>query len=169
MSYLKLPKTCSDHAIGFQSVNQAIDNNAALLSAFDVRHSIGVGGNSPYGFPMRAVGRHDDILIARTVADFAVDTTLPTPGLVVRLSGPILGALFYTRLAVGQWRIFVSTSQRVAAVALMKSTASVDYKANCYVSYDPSTGPSIAVTTWNIATPITADLPFSLVLWAETA
>lgn len=172
MSYLKLPKTTSDHAVGFQSINQAIDNNAALLAAFDARHAIGVGGNSPYGFPTRAVGRHDDVLIARSVADFAVDTSLPTPTLVALLAGPIFGALFYTRLGTGQWRIYVSSAQRIAAVALMKSSASVDYKANCYVSYAPTTGPSVTVSTWNInsgSTPALADINFSLAVWTETS
>ena len=169
MSYLKLPKTVSDHAVGFQSINQAIDNNAALLDAFDSKHSIGVGGNSPFGFPTRAVGRHDDILIARSVADFVVDLAPLTPVLVPLVAGPIFGPLFYTRLGTGQWRIYVASSQRIAAVALMKSTASVDYKANCFVSYDPSTGPSITVSTWDISTATQEDLDFSLVVWTETS
>lgn len=169
MSYLKLPKTTQDHCVGFQSVVQAIDNNAALVAAFDLRHSIGVGGNSPLGQPTRALGRHDDILVARSVADFTVATTLPTPRLSTLVAGPIFGSLAYTRLATGQWQIFLATPQLFAAVALMKSTTSSDRKATCYVATSPSTGPSVIVSTWNIATPALEDLPFSLAVWTQAA
>lgn len=166
MSYLKLFKTCSDHAVGLQSVNQAIDNNDALYAAIDVAHSMGVNGDSPYGRPLQALGRHDDILIARSTADFTI-STLATPTLLPALLGPIFGSLSYQRLGPGQWRIFIATPQLFGAVALMKSTASVDYKATCFTVADPSLGPSVIVSTWNIATPTTQDLPFSLTVWAQ--
>lgn len=167
MSYLKLPTTTSDHCVGYQSVVQAINNNAALVDAFDSKHSIGIGGNSPHGLPTFALGRHDDILIARSVADFTVDTTLPTPRLSTLVSGAIFGSLAYTRLAVGHWQIFLGTPQLFAAVALMRSTASSDRKATCYIATSPSTGPSVIVSTWNVATPALEDLPFSLAVWTE--
>lgn len=170
MSYLKLPKTTQDHAVGFQSVNQAIDNNAALLAAFDLRHSIGVGGNSPYGAPTRAVGRHDDILIARTVVDFAVDTSRADPALQVITGGSLLVGGFVDRIAAGEWILHLATAQLFAAVALMKSTASVDRKATCYRTSSPSTGPAIYITTWDRSGGSWApdDLPFSLVLWTQS-
>ena len=166
---MKLFKTVQDHAVGFQSVNQAIDNHDALKTLFDVKHAIGVNGNSPYLQPTRSVGRHDDMVIARSVADFKVDTTLVTPALVPYVSGPLFSPLLYQRLAVGSWRIFIGTAQLLGAVALMKSSASVDYKANCFVNVDPVQGPSIYVTTWNVPTPITADLPFSLQVWTQVS
>lgn len=169
MSYLKLPKSTMDHAVGFQSVNQAIDNNAALLTAFDAKHSIGVGGNSPFGFPTRAVGRHDDILIARSVADFTVNTTVLTPILSARVGGPIFGPLRYIRIGSGQWQIFIATPQLYGAVALCKSTGSVDRKANCYITMSPGSGPSIIVSTWVVSTPALSDLDFSLVVWTQAA
>lgn len=164
---MKLPTTTQDHAVGLQSVVQAIDNNAALLSAFDTRHSIGVGGNSPYGFPLRAVGRHDDILIARSVAEFFVDTVPATPTITGRLAGPAFGTLRVDRMAVGQWKVYLATPQLYAAVAMLKSTASVDRKANCYVAGSTSAGPTVIVSTWNVATPALADLSFSLVVWTQ--
>lgn len=167
MSYLKLPKTCSDHAVGYQSVVQAVENNAALVTAFDAKHSIGIAGGSPFGLPTLALGRHDDILIARSAADFTVDTAPITPILVSLLAGPVFGALQYARLAVGQWQIWLATPQLFAAVALMKSTATADYKATCYAVSNPSTGPSIIVSTWDIATATLDDLPFSLVVWTQ--
>jgi hypothetical protein len=168
VSYAKLFLTCQDHAVGLQSVNQAMDNQDALYAAIDSKHSLGVGGDSPYGQPTRALGRHDDILIARTVAHFSVDATPVVPRLAMSVGGPVLGNLAYVRLAVGQWRIYLSTPQLFGAVALMQSSASVDYKANCLTSYDPATGHFVTVTTWNIAGgPIALDLPFSLVLWTQ--
>lgn len=169
MSYLKLPKTTQDHAIGYQSVVQALDNNAALVTDFDVRHSIGIGGNSPHGRPTEALGRHDDILVARSVADFKVDTSIVTPRLTTVVSGVVFGSLAYVRIAAGQWQIFLATPQLFGAVALMKSTASVDQKATCFVSVASTTGPCVYVSTWVIDTGVwvTADLPFSLVVWTQ--
>lgn len=169
MSYLKLPKTTQDHAVGLQSVNQAIDNNDALVLQFDARHSIGTAGYSPPGSGTAALGRHDDILIARTVANFGVDTTPATPVLVPHISGPILGALVYTRMAVGQWRIYLSTPHLFGAVALMEANATADYKATCYTQFSPTTGHAVTVSTWNVATPALEDLPFSLIFWTQTA
>lgn len=172
MSYVKLFTTVQDHAVGQQSVVQAIDNNAALLTAFDAKHSIGIGGESPYGFPAKALGRHDDILIARSVADFEIDNTTTTTRLKALVSGHIFGSLVYSRLAAGQWQILIATPQLFGAVALMKSTASVDYKANCYRVSSTTTGANIIVSTWNVnsgGTAALADLPFSLVVWTEIA
>ena len=168
MSYVKLIKTVQDHAVGFQSVNQAIDNNQALVDAFNLRHAIGVGGNAPFRRPLASVGRHDDILIARSVADFTVDTTLSVPALTAVIAGPLFGTTDYARISAGQWKIPLATPQFFGAVALMKSTASTDVKATCYASYDPSRGASVYVSTWIIDTGawVTDDLPFSLVVWA---
>jgi hypothetical protein len=169
MSYLKLPTTTQDHCIGYQSVVQAINNNGAMVDAFDAKHSVGVGGNSPYGQPTRAVGRHDDAFIARSVAEFEVDTSLPTPALSAIVSGPIFGSLAYTRLGTGQWQIFIATPQLYAAVALLKSSSSVDRKATCYRTTSLTQGPSIIVSTWNIATPALENLDFSLIVWTQAA
>lgn len=171
MSYVKLPKTTQDHFVGYQSVNQAIDNNAALLSLYDAKHAQGVGGFNAQMRPLNAIGRHDDILIARSVGEFDVDTTLATPSLKPRMLGPLFGSLQYDRLAAGQWRIYLASPQLVGAVALMKSSASVDEKATCYTVYDTSRGPSVIVTTWlrDSGAWAPADLPFSLIVWAQTA
>lgn len=168
MSYVKLPTTTQDHCVGYQSVNQAIDNNTLLFQVFDEKHSTGVDGNSPYGRPTLAVGRHDDILIARSVADFDVDTAaLPQPTLRLIVGGPIFGSLVFTRIAAGQWQIFFSTPQLYGAAALMKSSSSVDRKATCYRSTSLTQGPSVIVSTWNVATASLADLPFSLIVWTQ--
>lgn len=169
MSYLKPPKTTQDHCVGYQSVVQAIDNNAALVTAFDARHSIGVGGNSPIGVPAQRLGRHDDMVIARSLAEFDVDTSFPTPILVPIILGPSFGQFVHTRLAVGQWQIFLGTPQLFAGVALMKSTTSSDRKATCYQVSSTTTGPSLIVSTWEIDAGAwaMADLSFSLVVWTQ--
>ena len=169
MSYLKLPTTTQDHAVGFQSVNQAIDNNNALKAHFATKHSVGIDGFSPQYKPTLAVGRHNDILIARTVAEIDVDTSLPTPTLSAVVSGPCLGALQYARLGTGQWQIFFTTPQLFAAVGLMKSSSSVDRKATVYRSTSLTQGPSVIVTTWDVAAAAPDDLPFSLILWTQAA
>lgn len=169
MAYSKLPLTDQDHFIGYQSVNQAIDNNDALADLYDAKHSLGVGGADPFGAPLRAVGRHDDICIARSVADFEVVTTLAVPALRARVSGPVFGSLSFSRLAAGKWRVFIAAPRLVGVTALMKSTGSTDAKATCYLVYDPTTGPSVLVTTWlqSGGTWAAADLPFSLVAWGQ--
>lgn len=158
-----------DHAVGFQCVNRAIDNNDALKDLYDVKHALGVNGQDPYRQPTRAIGRHDDILIARTVVTFEVDSTTLVPTLRPVVSGPVLGDLFYTRIAAGQWRIYMASAQLVGVAASMKASAAVDYKADCYVSYDPSTGPAVTVTTWDVSTATLDDLPFSLAIWTQTS
>lgn len=165
MAYSKLFLTTQDHAIGFQSMNQAIDNNAALKDLYEAKHSLGVGGNSPYGFPLRSVGRHDDIVIARSVSRYGVDTSLAVPALTVLQPGSMPS--FAQRMGTGQWRIFVSTPQLFGAVALMESSASIDRKASVYPAYDPATGPQVIVTTRSAWAE--ADLPFSLIIWAQAA
>jgi hypothetical protein len=168
VSYLKLPTTTQDHAIGSVTVGQMVDNNAALCAHFDAKHSIGVGGTSPYGRPVQAVGRHDDILIARSVAEFSVNTSLPIPALSAIVTGPVFGWTF-TRLGTGQWQIFLATPQLYAAVALLKSSSSVDRKATCYTTTSLTQGPNVIISTWNVATAALADLPFSLIVWTQAA
>ena len=171
MSYLKLFKVTQDTPVGYQTVNQACANNTAMLELYDAQHGAGIGGYNTGQFvnPIESIGRHDDVRIARSVLYAYVDTSLPTPILVPRVAGPIFGSFVFRRLAPGQWRIWVGVPYLVGATAMMKATATADYKATCYVSYDASTGPAITVTTWGVDggswTPL--DLDFSLSVWAN--
>lgn len=171
MAYTKLFKVCQDAPLGYQSVNQAVDNNTALKDLYDAKHSLGMGGNNIHGVPLLNVGRHDDILIARTVAHFVVDSSTSTTTLTTTMSGPIFGsALQYRRIGTGRWQIYISTPQRFGATALCRSTASTDRKATCYASYSNSEGPSVYVTTWTIGAGWGyADLDFSLTIWTQRA
>jgi len=164
MSYVKLPKGVSDYAVGYQSVNQALDNNAALYEQVDARHSTGVGG-AAYGDPFLAPGQHDDILVARTVADVFVDATGAAVLSYLLLNGPIInGAPQY--VADGKWKIYVSTPQLVGAVATIKETSLVDRYAQCRVSNDTN-GPYVMVTTWDVASGTLVNVDFSLALWSD--
>jgi len=169
MSYVKLPKVTSDYAVGFQSVNQARDNNTALLAQLDAKHSTGTNGQSPPGRPFEAVGRHDDIVIARTVAHFTVDALVVPTRLRQLVSGPMLPVLVAQELKTGQWQIFVSTPHVFWAHATPSASASVSRKANAYLTQSPDQGPSVIVTTWEQDagswTPSYFD--FSLVFWAK--
>lgn len=164
MAYEKPFLTTSDHAVGLQCVNRALENNRALLrEQLDPGHAItsSVGVDAFLG-----LGKHDDPLIARTAADFQLDIgTLDTVAIAL-VSGP---AIFGTpiRLAVGRWKIRVTTPQLVSAYASIKgASAGVARHAACVVSGDLS-GPFVAVTTWNVAGGAPADYDFSLVIYAE--
>lgn len=172
MSYTKLYTVVQDHAVGIAQVNGANANGEAIKDFYGVRHGLGIGQFNPTGTVITGdiVGKHNDVLISRTVADFDVDTTLVVPALVPLVSGWILGAsLFSQRMAEGQWRIFLMTPGLFQAVALLKSTASVDRKATTYNVFDPQRGPGVIVTTWeqDAGTWAKTDLPFSLVFWAQ--
>ena len=162
MSYTKLPTTVQDNAIGFQSVNQAINNNSALKDQFELRHLL-QGGTYSGGAFFRE-GRHNDALIARTVVRYTIDTTLPTIWAAKVMGGPLLDFGLPIRMGNGQWRINVRASQLVGAVALANASAVVDRKATCLVQSGP-TQPSVVVSTWNVATALLEDFDFTLAIY----
>jgi hypothetical protein len=169
VSYLKLFKTTQDHAVGVQSINQSSDNNDAMRDLYDAKHSLGLDGYNTGGFnnPFRAVGRHDDPLVARTVARFRIDSTAAVPVASTIISGPMLALSTPLRMGAGQWRIFVVTPQLFGAVALIEGAPAVDLKATCFVEFNPATGPCVVVSTWNVASAARVDYNFSLILWAN--
>jgi len=164
MSYEKPFLTTSDHAVGLQCVNRALENTRAMYSdQFDPNHSTGINGLS-YGDPFLALGQHDDPLVARTAADFAIDST----GLIAfaLVSGPlVVGSVEFMK--AGQWRVYVSTPRITSAYACVKgATAGAARYASCRTVAD-SSGPYVVVTTWNVAGGVLANYDFSLVLYAE--
>ena len=166
MSYSKPFLTTSDHAVGFQCVNRAIDNNRALF--FDYVEPKHATGRDPADVFI-GKGRHDDVLIARTVADFLFVTATLATGpeqLFAEVSGPmIVGAP--VRMKTGQWKIYISTPQLFSAAATIKgATAGNSRQASCFVLVD-SVGPYVIVSTWNVSGGVLADYDFSLVLWSR--
>lgn len=169
MSYVKLPTTCQDHAIGIQTVQQAEENNARIKEHLAVRHALGNGQFNTSSFinPLSAVGRHNDTLIARSVLQCFIDNTSAVPTLLTRLSGPAFGVLNYIRRAAGQWQLFLQAPFEFGAVATMSASSTVDYAVRTYRITDPNYGPSLIVSTWAIDAGSWAltDLPFDLALW----
>ena len=166
MSYEKPFLTTQDHAVGLQCVNRALENNRALYSdQFDPGHSTGINGLS-YADPFLGPGKHDDPLVARTAADFILDTYATGAVALQVLSGPmIFGAPQYVK--TGQWDIYITTPRIFAAYACIKgATAGVARYATCFVA-NALDGPYVTVTTWNVAGGVLADYNFSLVLYAE--
>lgn len=171
MSYSKLPKGVQDYAVGFRSVRQADDNADAIFDTLDAKHALGNGGFNPssYTNPLDAIGRHDDFLIARTVAKFTVDTTPATPTAIPLMAGPLLGLLSVSRYGIGQWRIYFAAGVDFLAAAQMPAASAIDYRATCYKFYDPNFGHGYIVTTWAIDTGVwtPTDLDFDLAIWAQ--
>lgn len=168
MSYVKLPTTVSDHAIGFQTVNQANDNGEALLDLYAEKHMVPTTATAGAPFWQRNVfGKHNDPLIERGNADFYVDSTSGvTPVLGARLSSGIFGATAQ-RVDVGVWRVYIAAPQVFFAVATPRATAAGERKANCFISYGPY-GPLILVSTWEKSGSwATADYDFGLCVWGQ--
>lgn len=171
MSYVKLPTVVSDFAVGIQSMQQASDNADALKDVLDAEHALGNGGFNTSAFtnPLNEVGRHDDNLIARTVAHCYIDNTGGLTRLSAYFAGPVLGSLTYRRLGTGQWQMYLQAPFLFFGVASMPATASVDYQPRTYRSYDPQFGSSLIVSTWAIDSGswVLDDLDFDLAIWLQ--
>lgn len=171
MSYVKLFTTVSDHAIGIQSVNQAVDNAQSLYDQFDLRHAAETGALGG-GDVFLQVGKHDDIRVSRTVIDFKLDAAASPMRLMQLLSGRIVGGAI-ERLSVGVWKIPVATSNIVGVVGTAKATSSGYRHVGCTMSSEGG-GPSfpartyITARTWSILTGAPEDFDFSLVIWAPS-
>jgi hypothetical protein len=169
MTYVKLPKTVRDHAVGFQSLNQANDNGEAVLDIYELKHLVPTSATAGSPFWQRNVpGKHNDILIARATADFFIDSTSGiTPSLGASLSGGIFGTIAPQRIGTGQWRIYLATSQNFFCVATPRATTGVERKATCFISSGPS-GSLVIVSTWERAPSwARTDFNFSLAVWGE--
>lgn len=160
MSYVKLFTVCSDFALGFQTLNQGLDNNRAIYDQFDVGHSVGrVAWGSPDA--ILGKGRHDDPLVARTVVDVEIDSNGDPFGL---LTGPLMVGV--THLAAGTWRVQIGTGRIFYAFATIKgATAGVARQASAHVAIGAS--PYVDVSTWNCSAGEKTDYSWSLVVYAE--
>lgn len=166
MAYEKPFLTTSDHAVGLQCVNRAIENNRALLmDQFDPGHSLGLGG-AARGDPFLSPGRHDDPLVVRSVALFSMDVGALDTVAITLIDGPLIfsGA---RRVAQGEFQIFLTTQEIVSAYALINgASAGVARHAACLVSNNTN-APYVTVSTWNVSGGAKADYDFSLVLYSE--
>jgi hypothetical protein len=171
MSYVKLFTTVSDHAVGIQSVNQAVDNAQALYDQFDLRHAAEAGALGG-GDVFLQVGKHDDIRVSRTVIDFKLDAAASPMRLMQLLTGRIIGGTI-VRQSAGVWKIPVTSDSMLGVVGTAKATAAGYRHVGCTVSREGG-GPSfpdrtyITARTWNILTGAPEDFDFSLVIWAPS-
>lgn len=163
MSYAKLHAVVSDFAVGLQSVNQAIDNNAAIFSQFNARH-----GTEYLPSTFQQAGFHDDLLIARTVIRCTIDTTGVEPRLVTQLNGPLFPSAVgdAIRIGVGRWRLRLRVTNLYAAVPMLESATATDRLVNCLLEGVGTAAPTIQVSTWNVAAAARADYAFMIGIWA---
>jgi hypothetical protein len=166
VSYVKSFKVVSDFALGFQTLNQALENNRALLEQVDAKHATGRTAWSSSDTYLEN-GRHDDPLVARTSADFEVDTTGTVIVARTLIRGPMIQSA-PVNTALGQWKFVISTPQFFGAVACAKGVnPGAGMYATCFCDFS-TTGPhTVTVTTWNVASGLPAFYDFSLVVWAE--
>lgn len=168
MAYEKGFKVTQDFALGIQSVNRGIANNEALRDLWTTRHSEGINGISAPGLAFQ-FGRHDDILVARSVTHFTVATDSGGTKYLI-FDAEMRGALTSTyqpqRLGTGHWRIYVQSPNIFQAVATPYEASSTGYKANCRIVTAANGLPYVDVSTFNINTATRADIDFSLVVWA---
>jgi hypothetical protein len=82
MAYAKLPLIIQDYGLGFQSVNQAADNEQALRDAYDAEHYVESVAFLGFGFSSveKEFGAHDSFLIPRAVASVKTSTVTLTTG-----------------------------------------------------------------------------------------
>ena len=165
MAYEKPFLSVSDHAVGLQCVNRALENNRALFEdQFDPGHSAGLGGTAQSD-PFFSPGRHDDPLVARTVANFSVSTVVDEALAIV--TGPFLfGAP--EKLDIGQWLIDINAAVVTKCYAVpLKATNGNPHAATCRIGTGDGGSSAVYVSTWDIIAGAPADIDFALVIFSE--
>lgn len=163
MAYSKLPKVVQDYPLGYQDLNQAIDNNAALRDLYDAKH--GAREPSQLGANRWALaGVHDDVHVARTVARVTVATvaTVVTPTLEV--TG--LAITGVTRVGTGQYALAVSGLASWWAAVTAEGTTT--QRKTISYRVQPTGGQhEIYVTTMELGSGLfqEADYGFDVVVW----
>lgn len=171
MTYSKLPKICQDYPLGFQDVNQAIDNNAAIRDLYDVRHGVltSAPGAGSSRNPWTLAGRHDDVHVQRTVALVTVSTSYGIASGSLTVSGGAITAI--ARAGTGQWTLAISGLATWWAIGQPHDTAASSRKVTCY-RIQPTSGQHLLdVTTYALDAGSFAatDYDFSLAIWGTTA
>ncbi len=84
MAFTKLYKVIQDHALGYQSINTAADNDLAIYEDFNEEHGSGLSASTSW---FQRLGRHNAPTIPRAVANVQVRTS--AVGVVV----PVMSAV----------------------------------------------------------------------------
>lgn len=173
MAYNKPFFATQDFAVGIQSINRLIDNNQALYDLWTENHGSRDDGSPDLrllDFATR-FGRHNDILIARSVSHLTVQTYADgTKYLQDETRSRIINSV--QRIGTGQWRLWLNHYDIFAAVAVPYATSVVDRKVTCRTSASSGAPPLGSpgytdVSTWNVATLARADFDFSIAYWAK--
>ena len=174
MAYEKPFFVTQDFALGIQSVNRAIENNAAARTLWTARHGYDESNRPALTAQeqVKAFGAHNDILISRSVSAFTVGVADDGSSyLQPRVEGRLVRQT--QRLGVGQWRVFLSPTDIFGAVARCYASAALDYEAVCRIVSGTGAGTSLAlggyvdVDTWDISGGARVDTGFSLAVWAR--
>jgi len=169
MAYEKGYLVTQDKCVGTQSVNRVIENNRAIQSAWAAKHNAEAGPLSislPTN-PLYKVGRHNDILIARSVCDFDVVTTGTVTTLAANVPGAIVAVGANSRLDFGYWLLYVGTPQLFGAIATIKADSNTEYKATCRI-VQSNAGKWLYVQTWDVSVPERVDIGFSVAVWTQS-
>jgi len=173
MAYNKPFTVCQNFPVGIQSVNRLIDNNQALYDLWTVKHGTRDDGSRDATLLDYATrfGRHNDILVARSVSHFTVETYADgTKYLQEQTTGRMTRAT--ERLGTGHWRIYLSVYDVFGGVATGYATSVVDRKVMVRTAISIGSPPLslpgyVDVSTWNVATPARLDFDFSLEFWSK--
>jgi len=153
MAYSKLPKVIQDTGLGYQSINQANDNNAQLREAYAEGHGPFAGGgvSSIWSKP----GQHDNLLICRTVIRIYQATYVITPEPMVLAAGPGMPA-------VGGW-ILGGGGRYSISVALDNLKA--------IITAEQPDSSAVRIPRWNYTVPATGvqTRGLDIWLWEESA
>lgn len=164
MAYTKQPKSVSDYAVGYQSVNELIANCESVRDVFDLRHGIArQNPSTPLAKPWTLEGRHDDVLIPRAVMQYDILGAGSSIYVVSQTASAVL--LPPIRNSAGKYEIPVRSMGTCRAKVTAQLVAAFTGFATCYVSQSPVL--SVFVSTWllNAGEFVPFDIGFSLAVW----
>lgn len=168
MTITRRPKVCQDFPLGIVEVNAAIDNNAGLFEAWDLRHCLTKANVTQVNL-LKWFGRHDDTVISRTVGCFSVDRSGISPILSGIITGPAIART--ERIGVGQWRIYftgLSTVWVQADVAMSAGVTLTPYTMHVSAYVESGMTSCIVSTAQLVGSAfVLSDLSFSISIHGE--
>lgn len=171
MAYSKLAKVCQDYPLGYQDINQAIDNNAAIRDLWDVRHGLlepasGAGGGR---LPWTVAGRHDDFFVPRSVALVEVGSSGGVIFGEMTVDGDAFGDI--VRISTGKWILNINNLTAWWAVAQCMGGTTTQRRLNLHRSV-PTTGQhALYISTYELSSGafVETDIDFSVSVFGTLA
>lgn len=159
MAFARQPLVHNSFAVGIQTVNQTRNNQDTIASDYNARHVQSDGER--WG----RMGHHDDPLIARYVARCIPQTLNGNTFLVL----PMGSGLNYYRVGTGQWVFSFAGGRFAGARADAIVTGTELRQVVCSTLLVQAVGKyswTVAVSTWDLATPALTDFEFTLQIWS---